>query len=103
MFLARTGDARGLAMLRRGLSSRNDLIRALAAKGLALLEGRDSVPAIIAACGTAPAQAAELVARALVFFDDPRAQAAADTYIKDADVLRELRRLSRERGPAGVF
>jgi len=102
-FLAVTGDPRGLALLRRGLSSRNYFIQAVAAKGLAKMRDTSSVPVIIAACRNAPAQAAELIARALVFFDDDRAQSAAETFIKDRQMLGELRRLSREKGPAGVF
>ena len=102
-FLAVTGDARGLALLRKGLSSRNYLVQAVAAKGLAKLQDRDSVPAIIEACRKAPAQVSELIARALVFFDDVRATGASETFITDRQVLAELRRLSREKGPSGVF
>jgi hypothetical protein len=102
-FLAVTGDPRGLALLRQGLSSRNYFVQAVAAKGLAKLRDTNSVPMIIAACKKAPAQAAELIARALVFFDDPGAQAAAETFITNQQVLGALRKLSRERGPAGVF
>jgi hypothetical protein len=102
-FLAVTGDARGLPLLKRGLSSRNYFIQAVAAKGLAKLRDTNSVPEIIAACKNAPAQAAELIARALVFFDDPRAQSAAETFITNQRVLGELRKLSREKGPDGVF
>lgn len=102
-FLAVTGDPRGLAWLKRGLSSRNYFIQAVAAKGLAKLRDTDSVPVIIAACRKAPAQVAELIARALVFFDDANAQSAAETFITNQQVLGELRRLSREKGPAGVF
>jgi hypothetical protein len=102
-FLAVTGDARGLALLRRALSSRNYLIQAVAAKGLAKLRDTNSIPEIISACRNAPAQVAELIARALVFFDDPRAQSAAETFITNRRVLGELRKLSREKGPDGVF
>jgi hypothetical protein len=102
-FLAAAGDPRGLVLLRQGLSSHNYLIQAVAAKGLARLRDTSSVPLIIAACRRAPAQAAELIARALVFFDDARAQEAAESFIKNQEILDELRRLSREKGSAGVF
>jgi hypothetical protein len=49
-FLAVTGDTRGLALIRRGLTSRNYFIQAVAAKGLAKLRDTESIPAIIAAC-----------------------------------------------------
>jgi hypothetical protein len=102
-FVAVTGDPRGRDLLRRGLSSRNYFIQSVAAKGLAKMRDKESIPLIIAACKKAPAQAAELLARALVFMEDAAAQAAAETYIKDRQVLGELRRLSREKGSAGVF
>lgn len=102
-FLAATGDPRGLALLRRGLTSRNYFIQAVAAKGLARLQDTNSVPVIIDACRKAPAQVSELIARALVFFNDARAQTAAETFITNAEVLAELRRLNREKGPAGLF
>jgi HEAT repeat protein len=102
-FLAMTGDPRALPLLRRALASRNYLLQAVAAKGLARLQDVSSVPAIIDAARNAPAQVAELIARTLVFFDDPRAQAAADMFITNREVLDELRKISRERGPAGVF
>lgn len=102
-FLAVTGDPRGLALLRRSLASRNYFIQAVAAKGLAKLQDTDSVPVIIAVCRKSPAQVAELIARALVFFEDARAQAAAETFISDRQLLDELRKLGREKGPAGVF
>ncbi len=102
-FLAMTGDPRGLPLLRRALASRNYFIQAVGAKGLARLQDTSSVPAIIDACRNAPAQVAGLIARALVFFDDKRAQAAAERFITTRELLDELRRVSRERGPAGVF
>lgn len=102
-FLAATGDPRGLALLRRGLTSRNYFIQAVAAKGLARLQDTSSVPAIIDVCRKAPPQVSELIARALVFFNDARAQTAAETFIKNPEVLAELRRLNREKGPAGLF
>jgi hypothetical protein len=102
-FLAMTGDRRGLPLLRRALGSRNYLIQAVAAKGLARLQDTGSIPAIVEACRRAPARVAELIARALVFFNDPGARAASETFITNRDVLEELRRLSRERGPAGAF
>lgn len=102
-FLAVTGDTRGIPLLRAALGSRNYLIQAVAAKGLARLQDTGSISAIIEACAKAPAQVSELIARALVFFDDDRARRAAEMFISNREVLQELRRLSRERGPTGVF
>jgi hypothetical protein len=90
LMLAETGDPRGIALLRRAMSSPNYMIQVMAAKGLAKLQDKDSIPLIIAACGNSP-WAAPAIAEALVFFDDPKAQAAADVYLPKqyAKALRE--------------
>jgi HEAT repeat protein len=80
-FLAEIGDARAIPLLRRALTCRNPLIRVVAAKGLALLKDKDSIPQIIAACEEANADGSQAIAQALIFFDDPRAQRAADKYL----------------------
>jgi HEAT repeat protein len=102
-FLAMTGDGRGLPVLKRALGSRNYFIQAVAAKGLARLQDTSSIPQIIDVCRRAPAQVADLIARALVFFDDARARAASESFITNREILEELRRVRRERGAAGVF
>ena len=101
--LAITGDPRGTLILLKGLNSPNYLIKAAAAKGLARLRQRDAIPAIIAAADSVPSSVKPLIARALVFFDDSRAQIAAERLIPDKPVLEELRRLSREKGTDGLF
>jgi HEAT repeat protein len=90
MFLAETGDQRGLPLLRRAMFSDNYLIQAVAAKGLAKLQDNASVPIIIAACQKAPADAAPAIAEALVYFDDPQAQIAAGMYLPK-DFFKALR------------
>ncbi|HMG02447.1 MAG TPA: HEAT repeat domain-containing protein [Edaphobacter sp.] len=52
--LAQTGDPRGIPFLRRALQSRNYMIAAWAAKGLAQIQDKDSIPLIIVACQRAP-------------------------------------------------
>jgi hypothetical protein len=95
MFLASTGDPRAIELLRQGMSSDNYLIQAIAAKGLAKIQDKASIPIIIAACQKAPADASPAIAEALIFFDDPQAQAAADVYLpRDyANALRESRKI----------
>jgi PBS lyase HEAT-like repeat len=98
--LAMSGDARSIPLLQRALQARNYLIVVYAAKGLAQIQDKQSIPLIIAAARKAPTGHNWGVAEALVFFDDAQAQSAVDTYMpKDrAKMYREL----RARG-MGVF
>jgi HEAT repeat protein len=91
--LGMSGDPRAVPLLQQSLLSRNHMIEMAAAKGLAEFQDKDSIPLIIEACKKAPAGAADVIAEALVYFDDLDAQRAVDTYIaKDrARMLREAR------------
>lgn len=93
MLLGATGDPRAIPLLRQALSSPNHMIEIAAAQALAELQDKESIPLIIEACKRAPAEAASLIAGALVYFDDPDAQSAVNTYVpKDyAKALREAR------------
>ncbi len=94
LLLGNTGDPRGLPLLRRALQSHNPMIVVVAAKGLAQLQDKDSIPLIIEACQRAPKGVDGAIAEAsLLFFDDPRAQSAVDTYVpKDrAKLYRDLK------------
>ncbi|MGA7632449.1 MAG: HEAT repeat domain-containing protein [Terriglobales bacterium] len=93
MLLGITGDPRAIPLLRQALLSPNHMIEIAAAKGLAEIQDKDSIPLIIEACKRAPAAAAAVIAESLVYFDDADAQRAVDTYVpKDrAKILREAR------------
>jgi HEAT repeat protein len=93
MLLGATGDPRAIPLLRQALLSPNHMIEAAAAIGLAEIHDKDSIPLIIEACRRAPPGAAGAIADNLVYFDDPDAQNAVDTYVaKDrAKILREAR------------
>jgi hypothetical protein len=80
LLIAETGDQRGLPLLRQAMSSSNFVIQAMAAKGLAKLQDKESIPLIIAACQKSPG-GASAIAEALVYFDDPQAQNAAGEYM----------------------
>lgn len=98
-YLAETGDPRGREPLRMGLKSHNTTIQSYAAKGLAKLRDKESVPLIIEAGRTMPREvAAFLVAPALLFFDDPMAQSAAEMFILDKQMLEEVRSKIRAKG-----
>jgi HEAT repeat protein len=91
--LGETGDARAIPLLRRALLSQNYLVRTAAAQGLAEIHDQYSIPNIIDAAQNAPADAAGAIVRSLVYFDDPRAQNAVDTYLtkEHAKALRDAR------------
>jgi len=93
--LAETGDPRGLPLLRQAMYSPNYMIQEVAAKGLAKLQDKDSIPMIIGACQRAPVDMAAVIAEALIFFDDPQARSAAEKYIPN-DMLKALREVKHE-------
>jgi Tfp pilus assembly protein FimT len=96
--LAAAEDPRGIPLLRKALKSRNYLIVNFAAAGAALVHDNESIPLIIAAVRTAPVGYNSLIAGSLVYFDDPRAQAAVDTFMpKDkAQMARDDRKRGRD-------
>jgi len=97
MMVGATADPRALPLLRRALLSPNYQIEAAAALGLAEMHDVTSVPLIISRCKQAPAEAATAIAGSLVYFDDPKAQNAVDTYIpkEEAKALREARTMGK--------
>ena len=98
--LGMTGDPRGIPLLRRALDSRNYLIVTFAAKGLAEIQDKQSIPLIIAAVQRAPTAYNSLIAESLVYFDDTQAQSAVDSYMtKD---MAKWDREARAQG-RGVF
>ena len=95
--LAATGDPRGVPVLRRALLARNVLVQSSAAMGLAQAKDKDSVHDIVEACRRAPSEVAQVLARWLVYFDDPEAQSAFDRYVpaEMAKAMREERAAGR--------
>lgn len=91
--LGLTGDPRAIPLLRQALSSPNHMIEVMAAEGLAELQDKGSIPLIIGACESAPAEAAGAIAQALVYFDDPEAQKTVDQYVpkEAAKALRDAK------------
>jgi hypothetical protein len=96
LMVVQSHDPRGLPLLRKALTSRNHYVQAQGARGLAILKDQQSIPQIIDACLKAPADIAPVLARALIFFDDPEAQRIVEQFIPDKAMLDELRKL----GPA---
>jgi HEAT repeat protein len=91
--LATTGDPRGIPLLRRALQSHNYLVVVWAAKGLAQIQDKQSIPLIIAAAQKAPTGYSYVIAESLLYFDDTQAQSAADQLMPKEKVkmLREAR------------
>jgi hypothetical protein len=98
--LGMTGDSRGIPLLRRALDSHNYLIVAFAAKGLAEIQDKRSIPLIITAAKKAPTGYNSLIAESLVYFDDAQAQTAVDQFMS-----KERAKMAREgrAGGRGVF
>lgn len=93
MIIGMTGDSRALPLLRRALVSPNYHIDVAAAMGLAEMQDATSIPLIISRCKEAPSEAAPVIAQSLVYFDDPQAQNAVDTFFpkEKAKMLRDAR------------
>jgi hypothetical protein len=91
--LGTTGDPRGVPLLRRALHSRNYQIVIEAAKGLAQIQDKQSIPLIVAAARKAPTGYSSVIAEFLLYFDDKQAQSAADQLIPkdEAKILREAK------------
>ena len=101
-YLALTGDPRAVPVLRRGLLSPNYLVQSSSADGLAQIGDEASVPLIIEACRKAPADAAAVIARALVYFDDREAQNAVDKYMSRDEARSEREERARGTSPTGI-
>jgi hypothetical protein len=93
LLLALAEDPRGIPLLRRALQSHNLIIVLFAARGLAQIQDKDSIPLIIAMCEDTPTFAAALAEAALLYFDDSRAQIAVDKYVdkERARIFRDAR------------
>ncbi len=89
--LALAGDPRATDILLAGVDSKNPMVAYRAAWGLAKLRFTPAVPAIVAAADRAVGEMSVLVARTLVLFDAPEAQAAAERLIGDPQLLAALR------------
>ena len=97
LLLGETGDPRSILLLRRALRSHNYFIVIQAAKGLAKLQDRDSIPLILTALQGAPPECTVEIAKSLVYFDDARAQGAVDSYIP-----KEMATQAREARAKGM-
>ena len=84
--LAKTGDPRGVPLLRKALGSPIFSVSSLAAGGLAQANDVSSVPLIVEACKRLPPEWAHFFADSLLFFDDPLAQSTFHSYFPEVNV-----------------
>jgi HEAT repeat protein len=102
-YLAGSGDPRGYTLLITGLHSANPMIVAWSATGLAKLQDPAAIEEIIAAYHRAPAETRVEIAESLLYFPDSRAQAAAEEFIRDKELLARRRQKIKEKGTKMLF
>ena len=104
-FLAAAGDPRTYDLLVKGLHSPNPMIAAMAAHGLAKLQDPRAIEELIATGRKVPVEARGGIAEALLFFPDPKAQAAANEILpdKEKNLLEVWRRDIKARGLKVLF
>lgn len=96
--IAEVGDKRAIPLLMKALNSSNIYAASRAAMGLARRQHKDAIKPMLAICEKAHPEVAASVAEALAFFDDPRAQAAAEKFIKSKAILESRRKEAKEKG-----
>lgn len=102
--LGAAADPRGFDILMRALESKNHLVAAEAAQGLARLQDPRAIGPIIRAARRAPrAAAGSAFGLALVQFDHPEAQAAAEELVGDKKLLQQLRERAKTQGPRAIY
>lgn len=99
LFLAATGDRRAIPILQKAMSSPSLTIQAMAAKGLAEFQDKNSVPLIMESLKRAPKQAAEAIADSLAYFDDPQIQDMAAKYLS-SERIKSIREQKAARHSA---
>jgi hypothetical protein len=104
--LAAARDPRAYDLLVQGLHSRNLMIAWAAAKGLARLQDLKAIDELIATGRRVPGEARAGIMEALLYFDDPKAQAAAEELsdvLDDKHHFELMRENARKKGVKGLF
>src|SRR5579871_768635 len=96
--LGAAGDPRFYSLLVRGIHSQNLMIQAFSALGLAKLQDPRAIDEIIGAVRRAPMETHDGMAKALLYFSDPKAQKAADELFLDKRYIGALRDQIKEKG-----
>jgi HEAT repeat protein len=104
--LAAARDPRAYDLLIEGLHSHNLMIAATAAKGLAGLQAPRAIDELIATGRRVPGEARYGIAEALLYFSDPKAQAAAEELsdvLEDKKLFDYKRAEAKAKGVKGLF
>ena len=104
--LAAAHDPRAYDLLVQGLHSHNLMIADAAARGLARLQDPRAIDELIATGRRAPGEARVGIVTALLYFSDPKAQAAAEEFsdvFADRRSLGFLREKAKRDGVKGLF
>jgi len=104
--LAAARDPRAYDLLIEGLHSHNLMIAATAAKGLARLQDPRAIDELIATGRRVPGEARYGIAEALLYFSDPKAQAAAEELsdvLEDKKLFGYKRAEAKAKGVKGLF
>lgn len=102
-YLAAAGDPRAHDLLVKGLHSSNYMIVVWSAEGLTKLQDPRAIDELIAAYHRSPVETRFDIAKDLVYFSDPKAQAAAEEFIQDKKLLAALREKARAQGVKALF
>ncbi len=102
-YVAAAGDPEFYDLLIEGLHSRNLMIVATVAKGLAKLQDAKAIEPLIATGQHTVGEARFGIGESLLYFSDPRAQVAADEFISDKKLLELKRQQAKERGVKSLF
>lgn len=102
-YLAAAGDRRAYDLLVQGLHSHNLMIAAWASWGLAKLQEPKAIDELIGAGHRLPGEARAAIGEALLQFQDPRAQAAADELVADKKHLEIARRDAQSKRLKALF
>lgn len=102
-YVASAGDPEFYNLLIEGLHSHNLMIVGIAAKGLAKLQDVKAIELLISTGQHTVGEARAGIGDALLYFSDPRAQAAADEFISNKTHLKLKRQHAKERGVKGLF
>lgn len=101
--LAAASDSRAYDLLIDGIHSHNLMIASVAAKGLARLQDPRAIDELIATGRHAGSEARYSIGVSLLYFSDPKAQAAAEELIKDKNHLAIEHKEMQTRGLQGLF
>jgi hypothetical protein len=101
--LAAASDPRFYDLLIEGLHSHNLIIAGIAARGLARLQDPRAIDDLIATGRRVGSEARYYIGVSLLYFSDPKAQAAAEELIRDKSRLAMERKEMQTRGLKGLF